>query len=86
MAGLIVENYKDCSTRPKIKIFMHDDKEVPPYFINLKNDFDSLGIVITGSTVTGDIESNFISKVSVGFRQRTRNSISSETVGMQRIF
>ena len=46
--GLIVENYQDCCTRPKIKIFMHGDKEVAPYYIDLKNDCDSLGIVITG--------------------------------------
>ena len=46
--GLIVENYPDCCTRPKIKIFMHGDKEVAPYYMDLKNDSDSLGIVITG--------------------------------------
>lgn len=46
--GLIVENHEDCCTRPKIKIFMHGDKEVEPYYIDLKDDSDSLGIVITG--------------------------------------
>lgn len=48
MVGLIVENHQDCCTRPKIKIFMHGEKEVAPYYIDLKNDYDSLGIVITG--------------------------------------
>ena len=46
--GLIVENYQDCCTRPKVKIFKHGDKEVVPYYIDLKNDNDLLGIVITG--------------------------------------
>lgn len=44
--GLIIENYPDCCTRPKVKIFMHGDLEVEPYCIDLKNDGDSLGIVI----------------------------------------
>lgn len=46
--GLIVENYPDCCTRPKVKIFMHGEKEVSPFYLDLKNDSSSLGVVITG--------------------------------------
>lgn len=52
MTGLVVENYQDCCTRPKLKIFMHGDKEVAPYYIDLKNDCNSLRIVITGTATT----------------------------------
>ena len=44
--GLIVENYEDCSARPKIKIYKHGDSEVAPYYIDLKNDREALGVVI----------------------------------------
>jgi len=46
--GLVVENYTDCCTRPKIKIYKHGDKVVAPYFIDLKNDLNTVGIVIAG--------------------------------------
>lgn len=46
--GLVVENYPECSSRPKIKIFKHGDTDVTPYYIDLKNNFDTLNIVITG--------------------------------------
>lgn len=49
MIGLIAENYEDCCTRPKIKIFKHGDTEVEPYYIDLKYDCNSLGIVIVGA-------------------------------------
>lgn len=47
--GLIVENYQGCCMRPKIKIYMHGDREVKPYYIDLKNDSSSLGVVIAGA-------------------------------------
>lgn len=44
--GLVIENYEDCCTRPKIKIFKHGNKKVTPYIIDLKNDRDARGVTI----------------------------------------
>lgn len=46
--GLVVQNYPDCCTRPKVKIYKDGDTEVNPYYMDLKNDKDTIGIVITG--------------------------------------
>lgn len=46
--GLVIENFIDCCTRPKVKIYKHGDTEVKPYYLDLKNDKDALDIVITG--------------------------------------
>jgi HD-GYP domain-containing protein (c-di-GMP phosphodiesterase class II) len=48
--GLVVENYADCSTRPKIKIYKHGDIEITPYIIDLKNDKNTMGITIKNIT------------------------------------
>jgi len=50
--GIVVENYSDCSIRPRIKIIMDKDKTINPYFIDLKNDTSTLGITITGIAYT----------------------------------
>lgn len=46
--GLVTENYSDYCLRPKIKIFMHGNLEVEPYFIDLKHDMSLLNVTITG--------------------------------------
>ncbi len=46
--GLVVENYRDCCTRPKIKVIRQDNREVTPYIMDLKNDAATRGITIIG--------------------------------------
>ena len=46
--GLVVENHADCATRPKVKIYKHGDADVKPYYIDLKNDKDTMDVVIIG--------------------------------------
>ncbi|HHX60080.1 MAG TPA: HD-GYP domain-containing protein [Epulopiscium sp.] len=46
--GIVVENYPDASTRPKIKLIEKDNKEnnKEEHYINLKNDFDNTNLTI----------------------------------------
>lgn len=44
--GIVVENYSECCLRPKIKIIKHKNKEVEPYYLNLKEDRNALDITI----------------------------------------
>lgn len=46
--GIVVENYPDCSLRPKIKIIRHGEKTVEPYFMDLKRDKDAMDVTIIG--------------------------------------
>lgn len=46
--GIVLENYSDCSIRPKLKIIKHGDNEIEPYLQDLRNDKNTLGITITG--------------------------------------
>lgn len=48
MEGLVIENYKDCCIRPKVKIIRHGGLEVTPYIIDLKNDAGARDITIVG--------------------------------------
>lgn len=45
--GIVMENYSDCSMRPKVKIIRKGNDEVQPYNLDLKNDKSTLGIIIT---------------------------------------
>lgn len=44
--GLVIENFKDCCLRPKIRVILHGDTMVEPYILDLRNDSDSLNITI----------------------------------------
>ncbi|NSW89854.1 MAG: HD-GYP domain-containing protein, partial [Firmicutes bacterium] len=46
--GIVVKNYSDCCMRPIIKVVKHGDTLVTPYYIDLKNDPNTRGIVISG--------------------------------------
>lgn len=46
--GLVVQNYPDCCTRPKIKVISQHGQEVSPFYIDLKNDTGHIGTVIQG--------------------------------------
>lgn len=47
-SGIVMENYSDSSMRPKIKITRHDNKDVFPYIVNLRNDINTLNVTIVG--------------------------------------
>lgn len=46
--GIVVENYSDCCIRPRIKIIKHQNEELEPYFIDLRNDKNARDVIITG--------------------------------------
>jgi HD-GYP domain-containing protein (c-di-GMP phosphodiesterase class II) len=46
--GIVIKNYRDCCMRPVVKIIKQGDELITPYFIDLKNDSNARGIVITG--------------------------------------
>lgn len=46
--GIVVENYESVSLRPKIRVFKKFGREVPPFEINLKDDYSYLNVTITG--------------------------------------
>lgn len=46
--GLVVENYKDCCMRPKVKVIRQDERDIPPYILDLKNDAGTREIIISG--------------------------------------
>lgn len=48
MTGIVAENYSDCCLRPRVKIIKHGDKDIEPYYIDMKMDVESYNITITG--------------------------------------
>jgi HD-GYP domain-containing protein (c-di-GMP phosphodiesterase class II) len=46
--GLVLENYKDCCLRPKVRVFLKGDTKVEPYIIDLRNDPNARNITIVG--------------------------------------
>ncbi|HHW30535.1 MAG TPA: HD-GYP domain-containing protein [Clostridiaceae bacterium] len=46
--ALVVENYKDCCLRPKVKVIFENDKLVDPYILDLRNDQRTRNITIVG--------------------------------------
>lgn len=46
--GIVVENFKDFSLRPKLKIIEHNGIRVEPYFLDLSKDKSALDITVTG--------------------------------------
>lgn len=48
LAGIVVENFKDYSLRPKIRIIQNNGIKMEPYYLDLSKDKSALGITITG--------------------------------------
>jgi HD-GYP domain-containing protein (c-di-GMP phosphodiesterase class II) len=46
--ALVVHNYPDCCMRPKVKIIKHDNDDIEPYIIDLRNDMKAIDITIIG--------------------------------------
>jgi HD-GYP domain-containing protein (c-di-GMP phosphodiesterase class II) len=46
--GLVVENYETHCLRPRVRIFKEGEQTVPPYEINLKDDYGYLNVTIEG--------------------------------------
>lgn len=45
--GFVVKNYCDCCNRPKIKVTGYNDRNIIPYYIDLKNDTSASCLTIT---------------------------------------
>jgi hypothetical protein len=45
LTGIVVENYEELCMRPRIRIFMDDDRDVEPYELELA-DYESLNITV----------------------------------------
>ncbi|MEL4107012.1 HD-GYP domain-containing protein [Oscillospiraceae bacterium WX1] len=46
--AIVVENFEACCLRPKVRVIHSGGKDVPPYDLNLSNDYSLLNIVIEG--------------------------------------
>ncbi|MCL2087086.1 MAG: HD-GYP domain-containing protein [Oscillospiraceae bacterium] len=45
--ALVSENFKSYAQRPKVKVFMENDKEITPYYLNLKDEAYNVTVVST---------------------------------------
>lgn len=46
--AIVVKNYRDCPVRPVIKVIKEGNEMVKPYFLDLKNDKNTIDITIIG--------------------------------------
>jgi hypothetical protein len=46
--GIVAKNYSDACLRPKVKIFMHDNVRINPYYIDMKYDKSTYDVTIIG--------------------------------------